>query len=164
MTKNKLVWNVYIENINNREIETYNIFTHGGFYESLSEIKNNYKKFEKDLTKKLTSEKADYEKFLNEYARVLNIYKDSEFKRSVEKEIAYYFKSRCEWEITLTSFPVMVEKEELKKINVEEVTYRETLNLSVEKKVDVYSQVCLNFDAFINYLWDNIDFVKKVKK
>lgn len=38
----KLVWNVYIENINKRQIEIYNIFEHAGFYKSLIEIVNNY--------------------------------------------------------------------------------------------------------------------------
>lgn len=45
----------------------------------------------------------------------------------------YYFWSKCEWEIILSDFPP---SDRFKK-----------------KKVDVYEQVMLNWDKFINYLW-----------
>ena len=39
----KLVWNVYIENINKSQIEVYNIFDHSGFNKDLLKIYDEYK-------------------------------------------------------------------------------------------------------------------------
>lgn len=50
----------------------------------------------------------------------------------------YYFWSKCEWEIILSDFPPS------KKFQ--------------EKKVDVYEQVMLNWDIFINYVWNQYNF------
>lgn len=71
----KLCWNVYIENINARKIETYNIFDHSSFLkdvkESYYEAKDNFEVFEK----------------------------------SVNRYVAYYFWSKTEWEIVLSDWP-----------------------------------------------------------
>ena len=38
-----LEWNVYNEDINNREIKIYNIFNHGGFLKGLNQMFKNIK-------------------------------------------------------------------------------------------------------------------------
>ncbi len=100
----ELKWNVYVDSINRRRIEIYNIFDHASFKKGCDkawiECKNNFEKFEKDV-----------------YA-----------------ELMYYFWSKCEWEIILSDFP---ESKKFKK-----------------EKVDVFSQVRLNWDIFIDYVWN----------
>lgn len=72
---NNLVWNVYIENINKRQIEIYNIFNHGGFKKDLKEI-NDEVKDNKD-----------------------------EFLDRLKRSLQYYYWSKCEWEIILSDWP-----------------------------------------------------------
>lgn len=102
-------WYVYIENINRKCIEKYNIFEH---YSFLEDIKKAYK--EADGNFQL-------------------------FENKVKSSLTYYFWSKCEWEIILSDWPPSPEKFGFKK-----------------EKVDVYSQVMLNWNIFINYVWDNI--------
>ena len=71
----KLVWNVYIENINKGQIEVYNIFDHRGFNEDLLKIYNESKD-NKD-----------------------------EFLIKLQRSLQYYFWSKCEWEIILSDWP-----------------------------------------------------------
>lgn len=103
-----LEWNVYIENINRRRIEIYNIFQHHSF---LKECNEAWKEYNHDFSK---------------------------FEQSVHRSLMYYFWSKCEWEIILSDFPPS------KKFNKE--------------KVDVYSQVKLNWNTFINYVWNQYVF------
>ena len=71
----KLVWNVYIENINKSQIEVYNIFDHSGFNKDLLKIYDEYKD-NKD-----------------------------EFLIKLQRSLQYYFWSKCEWEIILSDWP-----------------------------------------------------------
>lgn len=98
-----LIWNVFIDNWNNRSISSYNIFQHASF---LDGCKKAAKKHRGDM---------------------------EAFAEAVRQELMYYFWSKCEWEIVLTSWP----------------TGRS------EQKVDVYDQVRMNWDVFISYLWVN---------
>lgn len=54
------------------------------------------------------------------------------FAKEVEISLRCYFWSRCEHELVLTPWVVN----------------------GKEKKIDIYDQVKLNFDAFINYIWE----------
>lgn len=77
-----------------------------------------------------------------------------EFEEQLRKDIAYYFWSKSEHEIVITSFPPYVSKEELERLNSEDVKYRTYVNLEVDKKVDIYEQLRLNWDAFLGYVWN----------
>ena len=57
------------------------------------------------------------------------------FAESIRRELQYYFWRKCEWEVILSGWPS-----------------RDTFHT---EKVDVYSQIMLNFDVFIDYLWRN---------
>ena len=57
------------------------------------------------------------------------------FAEAVRKDLMYYYWSKCEWEIVLGS-----------------LFGREGFR---ELKIDVYDQVRLNWDAFIDYIWRN---------
>ena len=57
-----------------------------------------------------------------------------EFCSLLDKELFYTYMSRFEYETTISSFPPMED---------------------VRKKIDVYEQVMMNFDAFAYYVWCN---------
>lgn len=58
-----------------------------------------------------------------------------EFAEAVRKSLMYYFWSKCEWEIIVSHWPP---NERLK-----------------DRKIDVYEQVMMNWDVFIDWLWTN---------
>jgi len=99
-----MVWNVYVENFNAKQMEPYNIFKHYSFNEG---VKKAYKRY-----------KNDFDAFAEE----------------IKKELQYYFWSKCEWEIILSDWPP---SDRFKPV-----------------KVSVYDQVMLNWDVFIQYVWD----------
>ena len=106
-----LTWNVYYEDFNRKNIKTFNIFEHYSFWE--------------DCIKNKRKNKND---------------KDS-FVKQLRQDLMYYFWSRSEWEIILTSWP---ERKDFK-----------------EKKIDVCDQIELNWDRFVDYVWNNIKDIKK---
>ena len=57
------------------------------------------------------------------------------FVENLRRDLMYYFWSKCEWEIILDGWP-----------------HRDDFR---DKKIDVYDQVALNWDVFIDYLWEN---------
>ena len=121
-----LVWNAYVYNSNTNIIEIRNIFNHSAL---LDEIKN-----------------------------LVNKYKDNktEFEKELKSWIMYYYWSKYEWEILITSFPAYIEKEELERLNKEDVKYRVSVDLQTDRKIDVYEQIEINWDAFFNYVWTTI--------
>lgn len=104
-----LQWNVFVWNVNKKQIEIYNIFEHGNFLKSI--LNECFKDFPQHM-------------FLN-------------FDDILKRNLMYYFWSKCEWEIMLSSFPPC-EK------------YK-------PKKIDVYTQVMANFENFCNYFIDVFD-------
>ena len=59
-----------------------------------------------------------------------------EFDVELKRELRYYFWSKAEWEVIITSW-VGGDREK-------DAT-----------KIDVFQQVMLNWGAFVNYVWDN---------
>ena len=76
-------------------------------------------------------------RFFADLKKIAKKYKNDRemFEEEVRRNLMYYYWSKCEWEIILTGWP-----------------QREGYN---DEKVDVYSQVMLNWDVFIDYLWEN---------
>lgn len=97
-----LEWNVYVNYFNDRKIKPYNVFDHYSFTEDLKKIARKYGK-----------DKA-------------------EFADQVRSSVMYYFWSKAEWEIILS-----------------------TLSQSHERKIDVHDQIVMNWERFINYLWEH---------
>ena len=65
----------------------------------------------------------------------INEHRDfSKFKKDIESNLMYYFWSKCEWEIVLSDFPPS--------------------DSFQKKKIDVYQQIKINWDIFIDYLSD----------
>ncbi len=68
-----------------------------------------------------------------------------EFGIEIKGELMYYYWSKCEWEILLTSW-----------------TRPEDTKSQV--KIDAYHQIVLNYDHFIDYLWENRAELKKIRE
>lgn len=62
------------------------------------------------------------------------------FMEEVRKELMYYFWSKCEWEILIKAW----------------------VGGKVEKRIDVYDQVIMNWELFKEYMHKNYKHLKKV--
>lgn len=110
IVKPSLIWNVYRLDFNTRKITVFNIFKNSRF-----------------------------EKEVKELLEVSNIDKDA-FSEQLNSILFYYYASRCEYEVGITSWPPCA-------------IDKETNEPKIYEKVDIYQQVKLNWDAFIEYLW-----------
>ncbi len=81
----------------------------------------------------------EHTRFKNEVIDLINDKRltKKEFKDEIRSLLFYYYAFKCEYEIVLTSFPYRIKDNAL----------------TIGKKVDIYQQVMLNFEQFINYLW-----------
>lgn len=75
--------------------------------------------------------------FLEDCRQAAKKHRDNkdDFEEAVRRSLMYYFWSKCEWEIILSDWPPSGKFD--------------------DKKVSVYDQVMLNWEIFINYLWEN---------
>ena len=149
---------VYKESFNEKKIVEYNIFNHSGFLKDLKNIKKAYNKKLKEFIAKQNSDSAGFFNDM-EMKNFKSKYKEI-FKQELNKALKYNFWGRCEYEIILTSWPPAITKEESKRVFDEfqkRDHVRETVNLSVDTKIDIYSQVHINFDLFADYVWNNLD-------
>ena len=143
-------WNVYIYNINKNKIELFNIFDHIGFLEDV---------------------KKDIKKYKNK----------EEFEDKLKRELFYYFWSKCEWEliieitkdnhILLSPWCGCRNPEEAKVdiTNKSDFDWRSFANEHTKKqiygneaKIDVFDQVMMNFDVFVDYVWKNRKEISKL--
>lgn len=141
MRKYSLAYYVYVENLNKRKIEKYNVLNDG----IIDEILERTKDFPDD-------KKA--------------------FAEQVESILMYHYWARSEWESVLCGWPPNMRIEELTKLNQEVEDTREkcgrdpyalTVNLSTAEKIDVYDQVMMNWNIFIDYAWENLrDVIRKL--
>lgn len=138
----KLVWNIFIENFNGKRIEVCNLFEYcWPFLEDLIKIKKKYGK--------------DFKKFAEEVRRAL----------------MHEYWARSQHETIITSWPPYIDGEELDRLIKEReeriskgmVFYREHVNTEVAYKIDVYTQIMMNWDRFIEYLFNNQRLITKKK-
>lgn len=59
----------------------------------------------------------------------------NEFAEQLKNELRYYFWAKCEWETIIGPWIGNTAK--------------------ISKKIDVYGQVMLNWDVFVDYVWNN---------
>ena len=64
-----------------------------------------------------------------------------EFCEQLKRDLQYCYWGKCEHEVVITGWPSRED---------------------VEKKVDVYSQVMLNWEQFADYTWENKKFINKL--
>ncbi len=139
MRKYSLTYYVYVENINRRRIEKYNVLNDA----IIDEIIERTKDFPGD-------KKA--------------------FAEQVEQIMMYHYWARSEWESVLTSWPPNMRLEELIRLNQEveesqqkygQEPYALTVSLTTAEKIDVYDQIVMNWNIFIDYAWENLKGVLK---
>lgn len=74
--------------------------------------------------------------------KILELYLEStsweDFKKEVDRWTQYYFWSKCEYELILSSWP----------------------NKEEEIKIDIYDQLKLNWDKFINYIYLQLNLIE----
>ena len=113
MIENGLKYYVRIENVNQRGFEPYNVFYHEYFV--------------KDMQKNFKKNKDNREAF----------------HEQLKRDARYYFWSKCEWEIIISSWPP---SDRIKEI-----------------KVDAYDQLNMNWDVFTDYVWNHKKEICKIK-
>ena len=81
--------------------------------------------------------------FIKDCQKALKEFKDDkgQFIESIRRSLMYYYWSKCEWEIVISDFPPHQDFS--------------------GKKVDVYDQIRMNWDSFVEYLWIHRDELKK---
>ena len=78
----------------------------------------------------------DHHGVREDLSKAVRKFKDKEsFADALRRTLMYYYWSKCEWEIILDSWP-------------ERKDFR-------QEKIDVYDQVSLNWEAFVDYVWAN---------
>ena len=100
-----LEWNVFVPDINKRQMKIFNVFTHGIYRQEII---------------KLLNHRDDYTL--------------EEFKEKVKSSTMYYYCCKCEWEILIAPWIGDFDKESI--------------------KIDVYTQLEMNWDHYIKYLWE----------
>lgn len=129
----KLEYYVYYYNLNTDSIKKFNIFNHGRF---LEDVEKNLRECE---TKK-------------------------EFAEELHKDLIYYFWSKAEWEVVITPWTPHITISELNRLNEEREKIlkkydkepcRLYVNPEVGEKIDIYDQVMLNWDLFVDYVWSH---------
>lgn len=122
-----MIWNVFYHNTNSRNIEIFNIFDHSSFRNSVNKLKE---------------------------VKELGIGKP-EFEEALRRIVMYYFWSKYEYEVVVTSFPPYINKQELERLNSEyEKHGRLDVRLDTRSKIDIYTQIRLNWSVFVNYVWE----------
>lgn len=127
----QLVWNVYVFGISERTFRVFNAFDHGSFLADVQKI------LKADLSKE-------------------------EFTEKLRREVQYYYWAKCEWECVITDTHPHIDRQELDRI-LDDCYRKRTkdappcrfshVNLSDADKIDVYDQIQLNWDEFVEYVW-----------
>lgn len=107
----------------------------------------------------------DHWKFNEDVQKSLKKFKDkNEFAEHLRRDLMYYFWSKCEYEVVITSFPPYITMDELGSLNKEREAHKEKYgrdyvridaNPDVGAKIDIYTQVMNNFDIFCDYVWNS---------
>lgn len=107
----------------------------------------------------------DHWKFNEDIQKNLKKIKDKdEFAERLRRDLMYYFWSKCEYEVIITSFPTYITMNELDILNEERKSCKEKYNrdpvrlgvsLDTEIKIDIYEQVMNNWDVFLDYVWNS---------
>lgn len=105
----------------------------------------------------------DHYSFYNDVKKDLEKSEDKEeFANKLRSNLMYYYWSKYEWEIVLTSFPPRIDKKEFDRITNEAESFNKEHGHypysmyaypNVGEKIDVYEQVMLNFGILVDYLW-----------
>ena len=91
--------------------------------------------------------KEDFQKIVKKYIKTLKddgTFDKKAFADEIRRPLMYYYWSKCEWEIIIDHWP--------------------HCDRFREEKVDVYDQISLNWNVFVDYVWDHREELAKWKK
>jgi hypothetical protein len=89
-------------------------------------------------------------------------YPEERFLKELDLEIHYFFWAKIEWEIFIATRSNYIDKEELNRIiskyhvnrpPEQELPERIGVNVMKYQKIDVYRQLCDNWERFSEYMW-----------
>ena len=167
-----LQWYVYNQDINRHEIKPYNIFNHGGFIKGLNQMFKDIKKESKKYLEEHGYGMDNY-KWSTRDENKYNKYMESFVDEYLRKECGYYFWSKCECEVVITSWPPYMDVENIDKLKKEVEEHdskyswrqlRVNVPLTISEKIDIYDQLRLNWDAFKRYVLEHEKEIKKQHK
>lgn len=159
--KKKLVWNVYIEDFNARKIKTFNVLGSSKILDKLEKLRKEYKKglnlisSDQDYVFKDWRKNIEFNKTTLRKTSFGAKFRDEVLAEQLKRELMYYFWSKSEWEIIITSWPPHITAEQIKEFKElpEVPKYCESVKLEVAEKIDVYDQILTNWEPFILYIW-----------
>ena len=107
----------------------------------------------------------DHYRFNEDVQKSLKKFRDkSEFAEQLRRDLMYYFWSKYEYEVVITTFPPYITMDELDRVNYERWSHkdkygtdyvRQNVNLDTGIKIDIYEQVMNNWDLFLDYVWNS---------
>ena len=159
MKKVDLVYNVYHENSNRRKIEVVNILGYSIVKKKLDELRKLYRK---GLKKFLSEGTFTYHSYLSgdivfkDHDDFYKKFKTEIFAPEFKNNLMYYFWSKCECEIIITNWPTSF-KVNVEKLNATKYDYRDSIDLEVAEKIDMYDQVMNNWQLVLDYVWNNLE-------
>lgn len=116
-------WNVYIEDVNRKEIKVFDVFSYTSFRD---EVK---------LALEVCSNRAEFARSV-ERSALYHFWSKSEYEVVITS-----------WPPYISRF----EANQIKQADLPK--YRTAINLETGSKISVYDQLMLNQDAFIDYCW-----------
>jgi len=137
----KLVWNVIDYDFNSQKIEIANLF------------ECNYTFLKEGL---LYAKKH----YANDFIK---------FAEHVREWLQHEYWSRSEYEIIVSGWPgVGISEKDLEEMNAEMKNKKHFINHiyffdDTAEKIDIYTQIMLNWDRFIEYVWNNKRLITKKK-
>lgn len=133
-TKTKLrnmVWNVFVTDMNSRQVEIHNVFNHSSFLKSVN---------------KLLDAKLPKEEFTEQLRRDVCYY----YWCKVEWEITV---SHYPSYIGKDEMDKLLDEREQYYRKYNKYPYSNDVDLVGAKRVDVHDQIMLNWNAFVDYVW-----------
>ena len=110
-------------------------------------------------------------KFNEDVKKSLKKFKDKdEFAEHLRRDLMYYFWSKYEYEVVITTFPPYITMDELDRVNHERWNHKDRygtdyfrINVSPDTgiKIDIYEQVMNNWNIFLDYVWNSKKHRKK---
>lgn len=151
LTKPKaLTWKVFEYDINAHEIKVADVFNSNWVFRA--DMYYDYKHCKNE------NGEEDFDKFA----------------KAVLSNIMYYYWSKCEYEIIVSSWPSSLNEAELKalmsELEKQKAEYPDRRNYYVypplegAEKVDVATQIIMNWEPFISYVWENRKLIAKFKQ
>lgn len=96
----------------------------------------------------------DHGGFLKDVQKMLDSHTTYDnFKEELRVTAMYYFWCKAEHEIVITSFPPYISKNEFHRLAYKDFNIRANVNLECATKIDIFHQLSMNWDRFVDYVW-----------